>query len=129
MEYAEDSLFALKQRFGTFKEKETVEIMRQLLLALEHIHRQGIVHADIKLENIMIANVSMHLRQGTIKLVDFGLAHLQGKGEQQEVVGTMEYLPPEYASGTDSGPARDVWAVGILIFEMSVGKHPFDGLK
>ena len=49
--------------------------MRQLLLALEHIHRMNIVHADIKLENIMIANVSMHLRQGTIKLVDFGLAH------------------------------------------------------
>ena len=41
----------------------------------------------------------------------------------------MEYLPPEYASGTDSGQSRDVWAVGILIFEMAVGKHPFDGLR
>ena len=45
------------------------------------------------------------------------------------MVGTLEYLPPEYAQGTDSGPARDIWAVGVLAFEMLVGKHPFDGLK
>ena len=41
----------------------------------------------------------------------------------------MEYLPPEYAQGTDSGPLRDVWAIGILIFEMAVGKNPFEELK
>jgi serine/threonine protein kinase len=44
-------------------------------------------------------------------------------------VGTLEYLPPEYAQGVDSGPARDIWAVGILAFEMAIGKHPFEGLK
>jgi serine/threonine protein kinase len=45
------------------------------------------------------------------------------------VVGTLEYLPPEYAQGVDSGPKRDIWAVGILAFEMLVGRTPFEGLK
>ena len=49
--------------------------MRQLLLALQYLHRKGIVHADIKLENIMISNVKYVIIQGTIKLIDFGLAH------------------------------------------------------
>jgi serine/threonine protein kinase len=49
MEFAEDSLFALKQKFGIFKEKEVIEIIRQLLLALEYLHSQQIVHADVKL--------------------------------------------------------------------------------
>lgn len=44
-------------------------------------------------------------------------------------MGTLEYLPPEYVQGVDSGHARDIWAVGILAFEMLIGKHPFDGLK
>ena len=57
MEFAEDSLFGLKQKFQIFKEKEVIEITRQLLLALEYLHRMKIVHADVKLENIMIANV------------------------------------------------------------------------
>lgn len=69
------------------------------------------------------------LMKGTIKLVDFGLAHRVKEKEMKEVDGTMEYLPPEYAQGNDSGTHRDIWAIGILAFEMSVGKHPFDGLK
>lgn len=59
MEYAEDSLFALKQKFGTFKEKEVIEVIRQLLQALEYLHSHHIVHADVKLENIMISNVNL----------------------------------------------------------------------
>jgi serine/threonine protein kinase len=59
--------------------------------------------------------------KGTVKLCDFGYAHLHQNGEndkdcKEEVVGTLEYLPPEYAQGVDSGPKRDVWAVGILAF-------------
>lgn len=57
MEYAEDSLFSLKQRFTLFKEKEVLEVVRQLLNGLNYLHKLGIVHADVKLENIMIANV------------------------------------------------------------------------
>ena len=67
--------------------------------------------------------------KGTVKLCDFGYAHLHQNGENHkingEVVGTLEYLPPEYAQGVDSGPRRDVWAVGILAFEMLVGRTPF----
>lgn len=68
--------------------------------------------------------------KGTVKLCDFGYAHLHQNGESHknnegEVVGTLEYLPPEYAQGVDSGPRRDVWAVGILAFEMLVGRTPF----
>jgi serine/threonine protein kinase len=59
--------------------------------------------------------------KGTVKLCDFGYAHQHQSGEnhkdsKEEVVGTLEYLPPEYAQGVDSGPKRDVWAVGILAF-------------
>lgn len=57
MEFAEDSLFALKQQFQIFKEKEVLEVIRQLLQALSHLHTHQIVHADVKLENIMISNV------------------------------------------------------------------------
>jgi serine/threonine protein kinase len=57
LEYAEDSLFALKQKFRIFKEKEILEVIRQLLRGLHYLHSRGIIHADVKLENIMIANV------------------------------------------------------------------------
>ena len=61
MEYAEDSLFSLKQRFTHFKEKEVLEVVRQLLNGLNYLHKLAIVHADVKLENIMIANVRLSL--------------------------------------------------------------------
>ncbi len=57
MEFAEDSLFQLKQKFSIFKEKEVVEVVRQLLNGLGYLHAHGIVHADVKLENVMISNV------------------------------------------------------------------------
>jgi len=60
LEYAEDSLFALKQRFTVFKEKEVVEVVRQLLNGLAYLHGRNIVHGDVKLENVMIANVMIH---------------------------------------------------------------------
>lgn len=65
-------------------------------------------------------------------MCDFGLAHQHQKCSQDKdkpVDGTMEYLPPEYAQGIDSGTHRDIWAIGILVYEMSVGKHPFESLK
>jgi serine/threonine protein kinase len=71
--------------------------------------------------------------QGTVKLCDFGYAHRHDPAKtlvpSEQVVGTMEYLPPEYAQGRDSGPLRDIWAVGILAFEMLAGRTPFEGLK
>lgn len=125
MEYAEDSLFALKQKFTVFKEKEVLEVARQLLNGLAYLHARGIVHADVKLENIMISNVLSTLMQGTVKLCDFGYAHKHPATGCEQVVGTLEYLSPEYAKGIDSGPKRDIWAVGILAFEMLVGQTPF----
>jgi serine/threonine protein kinase len=68
--------------------------------------------------------------KGTVKLCDFGYAHQHPHtNQQQQIIGTLEYLPPEYARGIDSGPKRDIWAIGILAFEMLVGKTPFEGLK
>lgn len=98
-------------------------MIRQLLRGLHYLHARGIVHADVKLENIMIAN-------GTVKLCDFGYAHRSNTSEAHtDIVGTLEYLPPEYVNGYDSGAKRDIWAIGILAFEMLVGKTPFDNLK
>jgi mitogen-activated protein kinase kinase kinase 1 len=90
MEYAEDSLFNLKQKFLVFKEKEILEVVRQLLNGLQYLHILGIVHADLKLENIMISNVSYANMKGTVKLCDFGYAHKHLEiREKEQVVGTL----------------------------------------
>lgn len=68
------------------------------------------------------------IKQGVVKLCDFGYAHKEGT-EKGGTVGTMEYLPPEYAQGHDSGFHRDTWAVGIMAFEMLVGRTPFGELS
>lgn len=65
-------------------------------------------------------------------MCDFGYTYRFDENkvmDKEQIVGTMEYLSPEYANGKDSGYKRDIWAVGIIAFEMLVGKNPFSGLK
>jgi serine/threonine-protein kinase len=105
---------------------EAVRIAVQLADALQYCHEQGVVHRDLKPENILIQP------DGTVKLVDFGIALLQGARRLtfrrlSSEVGTPDYMAPEQVQG-DRGDARtDVYALGVMLYEMLVGDVPYRG--
>ncbi|HXU45662.1 MAG TPA: protein kinase, partial [Thermoanaerobaculia bacterium] len=103
---------------------EAVAISGQLASALAAAHAAGVVHRDVKPENVML------LRDGRVKLLDFGLASWAESPrltEQGIAVGTAAYMPPEAFRGEESGPAGDLWALGVLLYEMLAGRRPFGG--
>jgi serine/threonine-protein kinase len=100
------------------------EIVRQTLLALEHAHAKGIVHRDLKPENILITN------EGTVKLTDMGLARAFADAKATAagaVTGTVQYLAPEQIRGEPADPRSDLYALGIVTYELLTGRHPFTG--
>ena len=103
-----------------------LQMARQVCLALEVAHAAGIIHRDIKPENVLVT------RNGTAKLMDFGLAHSsyrQGPAqtEQGVIVGTVAYLAPELLQGQPPSPQSDLYALGILLYELLTGAQPFQG--
>lgn len=106
-----------------------VSILRQILLALAEAHHHGITHRDIKPENVILEP----MRDGEIvKVFDFGIAKI---GEQRRVTqtgsvfGTPWYMAPEQARGRDVGPSADLYAVGVMMFQMLAGRLPFEGTE
>src|SRR5438477_6497956 len=104
---------------------QVVEVALPVLAALEHAHGHGIVHRDIKPENILIAE------DGTVKVADFGLARAfadstisQAEGT---VTGTVQYLAPEQIQGDPADPRTDLYALGVVMFELLTGQPPFSG--
>jgi serine/threonine-protein kinase len=113
----------------------TADILRygvQIAGALEHAHGRGIIHRDLKTANIMITHES------GAKILDFGLAKRLGNKELREAgpsqtplteagsfMGTMHYLAPEVLRGEAAAPQSDIWALGVILYEMAVGKLPF----
>ena len=112
-------VIALKNYNG-FDEKNMCEIIYQLLKALAFIHSQNIIHRDIKPENMLFANKKDY---STLKLIDFGLATNSKK--DKNAVGTPYYMAPEMIEGI-SCPQSDIWSVGVIVYLMLTGKHPFD---
>ncbi|MEA2603372.1 MAG: eukaryotic-like serine/threonine-protein kinase [Acidobacteriota bacterium] len=101
-----------------------VAIAGQLASALETAHAAGLVHRDLKPGNVMI------LRDGRVKLIDFGLARWADSArvtEQGMAVGTAAYMAPEQLRNQEAGAAADVWALGVVLYEMLAGRHPFGG--
>ncbi len=100
-----------------------VELALDALDALARLHEAGIVHRDLKPENIMITD------DGVLKLMDFGLAHVEAAGATQVgmVVGTAGYMSPEQVAGRPVDARSDVFSFGILLYEMLAGRRPFDG--
>jgi len=124
-------LAAVMAERGTLPLDEVVGILRPIAAAIDALHLEGVVHRDIKPGNIFFTKTKA---QGEIvKLVDFGLAALHAADGTERltrvghVVGTAVYMAPEAARGSLSGPAGDVYALGVVAFELLTGMAPFDG--
>jgi Protein kinase domain len=111
-------------RTGELGDRGVVEVAVQVLEALAYAHASGVVHRDVKPSNVLLAAGD----EVSARLFDFGLAQL-ADGEtltaSGDVPGTLAYIPPERLQGGGAGPAADVWAVGVLLWEALAGKHPF----
>ncbi|WP_096666678.1 serine/threonine-protein kinase [Polaromonas sp. AET17H-212] len=105
--------------------EETLRMVRDLLSALDYAHRQNIVHRDIKPANLLIE------ADGRVKLTDFGVARIQDSGEttrtQGTMVGTLKYMSPEQVQGLPIDARADLFAAGVVLYQLLTGKRPFDG--
>lgn len=114
----------LKQRGGALTWKETVHFATQILRALEHAHSKGIIHRDVKPQNIML------LADGSIKMMDFGIARFsraQSQTVSDKAIGSVHYISPEQAKGDRTDARTDIYSVGVMLYEMLSGRLPFDG--
>lgn len=122
MEYVEgQDLFDYMDR-GAIPINEVLSIVRQIALALNEIHRNNILHRDLKPENILIQE------DGLVKVADFGVAAIVGAGSEinsgmnSRLVGTPKYLAPEYISSSQANPQTDIYALGIITYELLSGE-------
>ena len=124
MEYIDGiTLNEYMEQQGQLGWKDAVHFILQILRALQHAHSKGIVHRDIKPQNIMM------LRDGTIKVMDFGIAKFareDGKTGSDKAIGTVHYISPEQARGGATDAKSDLYSVGVMLYEMLTGKKPFD---
>ena len=103
--------------------KEAVHFTVQILRALQHAHDKGIVHRDIKPQNIML------LEDGTIKVADFGIARFARASQHtvtDKAIGSVHYISPEQAKGELSDEKSDIYSIGVMLYEMTTGTLPFD---
>jgi class 3 adenylate cyclase/cell division septation protein DedD len=124
MEFIEgESLLSMLNRVGALPVNHAFEIARQICAGLREAHAQGIVHRDLKPANIMLD------RSGTVKIMDFGVARLiEGNGPMTgTIVGTPAYMAPEQADLKPVSPCTDIYALGLVLYEMITGSPAFHG--
>src|SRR5213078_1275438 len=125
MEYVRGrSVRELLNAGGRLAPAQAADILRQTLAALEHAHAKGIVHRDLKPENILITT------EGVVKLTDLGLARAFADAKSTRagaVTGTVQYLSPEQIRGEPADPRSDLYALGIVGYELLTGRLPFTG--
>ena len=108
---------------GKFSIIESLDIMEQLCRAISYAHQHGVIHRDIKPQNIFLAS------DGTIKLADFGIATFQNANHvtrSEIVIGSVHYMAPEISQGHPASERSDIYSMGITFFELITGKVPFD---
>ena len=109
---------------GHLPEQVAAQITIRILSALQHAHNNGIIHRDIKPQNILVN------AEGMIKVADFGIARIAGSStlsKGDSVMGSVHYFSPEQARGEDVTYASDLYSVGVVLYEMLTGQVPFDG--
>jgi len=109
---------------GLLAPAQAADVLLQTLSALDHAHRQGIVHRDVKPENLMVT------REGVVKVADFGLARAYADAQITHagmVTGTVQYLAPEQLQGEPADPRTDLYSLGIVAYELLTGQLPFNG--
>ena len=118
MEFVEgESLRSVLKRFGSLTQRKGVELALQMCSGLEEAHAQGIVHRDLKPENVMID------AQGNLKIMDFGIARsMEGMSQLDGgMMGTPAYMAPEQAAGKPVDYRTDIYALGLMLYEMFTG--------
>ena len=111
-------------RRGRLSPKEVTVFATQIARALEHAHDHNIIHRDIKPQNIML------LRDGTVKVADFGIAHFAARENtysKGEAIGSVHYVSPEQARGSYVDNRTDLYSLGVVMYEMITGRLPFEG--
>ena len=108
---------------GAVPWRETLHFTKQMAKALSHAHERGIIHRDIKPQNIML------LRDGTIKIGDFGIAALENEMHEEngQAIGSIHYIAPEQARGELPDARSDIYSLGVVMYEMLTGKKPYEG--
>ena len=111
------------ERRGMLSWKETLHFSKQIAKALSHAHERGIIHRDIKPQNIML------LRDGTIKVGDFGIAALENEIYENngQAIGSIHYIAPEQARGNCPDARSDIYSLGVVMYEMLTGELPYTG--
>lgn len=124
MAYYEGESLRDKMAKGRVDIPEAINLIIEIARGLEHAHNHNIVHRDIKPANILCT------KEGEIKIIDFGLAKLTGQTvltQTGQTLGTVAYMSPEQTYGTDIDYRTDIWALGVIMYEMLAGQRPFSG--
>ncbi|QLK85833.1 Stk1 family PASTA domain-containing Ser/Thr kinase [Staphylococcus sp. 17KM0847] len=125
MEYIQGpTLSEYIKEHGKIEPKQAIHFIEQVLLGIQHAHEHGIIHRDIKPQNMMIDHGE------TVKIVDFGIAKALSETtmtQTNHVIGTVQYLSPEQARGDQIGARSDIYSIGIVLYEMLTGEAPFTG--
>jgi len=112
------------ERRGKLNWRESLHFITQIMRGLSHAHSRGIVHRDIKPQNVMI------LRDGSVKIADFGIARLESAAQQtmtQQALGSVHYISPEQAKGDRTDARSDIYSAGVVLYEMLTNRLPFEG--
>jgi serine/threonine protein kinase/Flp pilus assembly protein TadD len=124
MEYVQGRRLSSLISEGPLNPEQAADIAGQILAGIEHAHRKGVIHRDIKPDNIMITD------EGRVKIMDFGIALAENKTRltvDGTTMGTVAYMSPEQVVGEEVDGRSDLWSVGAILYEMLTGEQPFRG--